>query len=120
MGNARNKRCTIPKKGIDYIKKVQNGKRIERYADEQTVRQFDADMITLALNDEGFGRERIKRVLEAWSKKHDLYAGAFTKAPDADYKREKLDEELHRIMQDDFQPFLERYDWVPDIKTGVK
>ena len=102
-----------------YLAKQTAQRRTLQRASEQTERQYMVDTMALALNAEfGFGRERLKRALAAWSRKYDDYREAQTTLPEADYKRERLDGELQRIMGADFEPFMERYDWLAEIHTG--
>lgn len=114
-------KCTIPQKGPNWAQKKAIDRSVMQFADFQTERQYMMDMVFLALNEEfGFGRERLKRLYSAWSRKYDAYREAVTKLPEADYAREKLDEALKAILQDDFQPFMERYDFLKEVRTGAK
>lgn len=120
MGKKKSK-CPIPQKGPNLARRNAVNRTVLKTASEQTERQYMMDTMCLALNAEfGFGQKRLKRLEAAWGCKYDDYREAVTKLPEADYKRERLDGELLRIMGEDFQPFMERYDWMPEIHTGVR
>lgn len=83
-----------------------------------------ADMYTIVLSDpEIMGRKVLKgdmllKVVRAVEQQRLLFRNALvTKAVDADYLREKLDERLRSIIPPEhFAPFLERYDWLEDVR----
>ena len=62
--------------------------------------------------------KRLKRVLDAWGKNYDKYFDALTKKPEADYARAKIDAAMKLICGDsqDFIPFEQRYEWLPEIR----
>ena len=98
--------------------------RVVETATAKTYTQFVADMYMLALSDPdvmgkdvlGFGRQT--KVAMAAMKYADMFANALShKNVDADYLREKLDERLRSIIPPEhFEPFLERYDWLEDVR----
>ena len=59
----------------------------------QTYQQYMTDTLILTLNDpevmgkDVFGYKRLKKILDAWGKKYDLYFDALTKKAEADYAR---------------------------------
>lgn len=63
-----------------------------------------------------FGYDRLLKVLHGVEANFDKYADALTKKANADYCREKLDENLSRICGDKLIPFEKRYDWVAKIR----
>ena len=79
-----------------YLQKQKATVDAYRQAEKETYIQFMTDTLILTLNDpevmgkDVFGRERIRRVVEAWGKKYDQYHG--------------------------FVPFKRRYDWLRDPK----
>lgn len=109
-----------------YLKRRKARDSVMEDAIRQTYEQYMTDMLILTLNDpeimgkDTFGYQRLKKVLDGWGKKYDLYFDALTKKPGADYAREKLDEAMKHIAGDsgDFFPFQERYHWLPEIFTG--
>ena len=90
----------------------------------QTYQQYMTDMLILTLNDpevmgkDVFGYKRLKKVLDAWGKNYDKYFDALTKKPEADYARAKIDAAMKLICGDsqDFIPFEQRYEWLPEIR----
>ena len=54
-----------------------------------------------------FGYARLKKILDAWGAKYDLYFDALTLKDEADYFRQKMDDALRRIVPEgeDFFPF---------------
>lgn len=96
---------------------------VER-ATEQTITQYMVDMFCLALNDPAvmgkdvLGYKRLSRVIRAVQNYRDTFAGAMShKKAEADYYREKLDERLRSIIPPEyFTPFLERYNWLEDVR----
>lgn len=110
----------------DFLARQKKRERTLQDATRQTFVQYMTDTLILTLNDpdvmgkDVFGYSRIKKVLDAWGKKYDLYFDALTLNPEADYMREKMDEAMKRICgdTDDFFPFEQRYDWLPEITYG--
>lgn len=111
-----------------YLARQKAWDRVLQDTTRQTFQQYMTDTLILTLNDsdvmgkEVFGYARLKKVLDAWGKYYDHYFAALTNAPDADYTREKMDQEMRRIIGDsgDFIPFEQRYDWLPEIKYEPK
>ena len=99
-----------------FIDRVRAAKLAQQKAGEEIMRQFMADMYTLALNDteimgkDVLGYKRLRRVLEGAIKYHDLFHDALMLRSEADYLRAKLDERLRKIIPPEaFAPFEERY-----------
>lgn len=69
-----------------------------------------------------FGYKRLKKILDAWGKKYDLYFDALTKKAEADYARVKMDAAMKLICGDsqDFIPFERRYEWLPEIRYDIR
>lgn len=69
----------------------------------QTYQQYMTDTLILTLNDpevmgkDVFGYKRLKKILDAWGKKYDLYFDALTKKAEADYARVKMDAAMKLI-----------------------
>lgn len=61
-------------------------------------------------------------VLAGVGKYYDYYFDALTDNEEADYKREKMDQHMKRIVgnRGKFFPFEERYDYVYEVFTGKK
>lgn len=102
-----------------YLEKRQAAIDVYRQAEKQTHIQFMTDTLMLTLNDpevmgkDVFGKERIKKLVDAWGKTFDTFHGALESGDEADYYQEKMDLALKRLLgETDFQPFPERYDWI--------
>lgn len=65
---------------------------------------------------------RLMTVLAGVGKYYDYYFDALTDNEEADYKREKMDQHMKRIVgnRGKFFPFEERYDYVYEVFTGKK
>ena len=94
----------------------------------QTYQQYMTDTLILTMNDtevlgnDVFGFKRLKKILDAWGKKYDLYFDALTKKAEADYARVKMDAAMKLICGDsqDFIPFERRYEWLPEIRYDIR
>ena len=93
-------------------------------ATEDTITQYIVDMFIIALNDpevmgkDVFGYRRLSKVIQAVQRYRDTFSSVLSsKDHEADYYREKLDGRLRSIIPAErFKSFLERYDWLEDIK----
>lgn len=109
------------KKNAYMLKRQAERDALER-AFRSTFQQYMMDTLTITLNDpdvmgkDVFGASRLKKLYDAWGKTYDRYFEALTRHPEADYKREKLDEAIKQIMKENFFPFSERYEFLPEIK----
>ena len=87
--------------------------RVLQDATRQTFVQYMTDTLLFTLNDpevmgkDVFGYARLKKVLDAWGAKYDLYFDALTLKDEADYFRQKMDDALRRIVPEgeEFFPF---------------
>lgn len=87
----------------------------------QCGRQQIIDMMSLALRDPGvvgkdiFGKKRLLKLVDAIGKNIDKYWPAWQKVDEADYYRDKLDEELARGYGPELHDsFLKRYEFLPE------
>lgn len=106
-----------------YLQKQQAAIELALRAGTITGRQQVIDMLVLALNDpkimanDPFGEKRILRVVDGIEKKLELWEKAWTKDPEADYMREKMDAALNQAMPGQtIVEFKERYEYVKEIK----
>ena len=107
-----------------YLERRKVRDTVMQVAIRQTYQQYMTDMLILTLNDpevmgkDVFGYKRLKKVLDAWGKNYDKYFDALTKKPEADYARAKIDAAMKLICGDsqDFIPFEQRYEWLPEIR----
>lgn len=110
------------------LKRQRDREMVVERATEQTITQYMVDMFLIALNDpevmgkDVLGYKRLERVVHAVHSYRGIFAGALDlKRPDADYLREKLDQRLRGIIPaEHFTPFLERYDWLEDVRYERK
>lgn len=104
-----------------YLQRQKAAVGVYRQAEKDTYIQFMTDTLMVTLNDPAvmgkdvFGKQRIKKVVEAWGKAFDKYHGALEKNDEADYWQEKLDQQLRAILGDELVPFPKRYDWIPQF-----
>ena len=111
-----------------FLKRQQDRERAVEKAVEQTITQYMVDMFIVALNDPAvmgkdvLGYKRLSKVVQAVHKYRDTFSSAMSnKNAEADYCREKLDERLRNVIPPEhFTPFLERYDWMEDVKYEKK
>lgn len=98
-----------------------------RQAEKDTYIQYMIDMFMVTLNDpdvmgkDVFGKDRIVRVVHAVEENFSRFELALTKADEADYYQERLDERLAKILgRDALVPFPKRYDWIKIPGYGPK
>lgn len=119
-GGSKKTGPVVPKRSNGYIKRRDARVNAYREAEQDTTIQFMTDMLMLTLNDpevmgkDVFGKKRLKRVIEDWGKKWDMYHGALEAGDERDYYQEKLDQALRRIIGDALIPFRERYEWLSE------
>lgn len=100
--------------------------RVLQDATRATFVQYMTDTLLFTLNDpevmgeDVFGYARLKKILDAWGAKYDLYFDALTVKDEADYYREMMDRALRHIVPEGepFFPFEQRYEWLPVITYG--
>lgn len=101
-----------------YLQRQQQAVNIYRQAEKETYTQYMVDMFMIVLNDPAvmgkdvFGKDRLKRVVDAVSSAYDKYVLALTTQDEADFWQEKLDQRLAAIVGNDLTPFGERYEWI--------
>lgn len=106
------------------LKRQRDRESVVERATEQTITQYMVDMFIVALNDQAvmgkdvLGYKRLLKVVQAVHRYRDIYSGAMdVKRAEADHLREKLDERLRSVIPPEhFAPFLERYNWLEDVK----
>lgn len=106
-----------------YLQKQKTAVDAYSQAEKETYIQFMTDTLILTLNDpevmgkDVFGRQRIKKVVEAWGRVYDQYHGALEKGDEQDYHQVKMDDALRSILgEEGFVPFKRRYDWIREPK----
>lgn len=101
-----------------YLQKQALIQRVYIEAAEAVMKQFMVDTLQIAINDEfGFGPERLERLVKKWGEVYSKYYPCLnaSSSSEADYQREKLDEELRGLLPEGFDwlDFETRY---PDLK----
>lgn len=92
-----------------------------RKAERDTTQQFMVDMFMLVLNDpevmgkDTFGKTRMKRVIDAVSRKLVEWDNLLAESDEQDYYQYKLDKLLEPLCTD-FKSFPERYPWLKPPK----
>lgn len=73
--------------------------------------QYAIDMVMVALHRQGWGYDRIKRLIDQVTELADYYADTMHPSMEQDVLQERLDGELRDIVKDrqEFYPFVERY-----------
>ena len=110
------------------LKRQKARDQVIQEATQDTIKQFMIDMMCLTLNDpeyvkkDVFGYDRLMKVCEGVLKNYDTYKIALIKHDEADYARDKLDEQLLRIAKDPkrITKFEQRYPWIYKIFYGKK
>ena len=59
-----------------------------------------------------FGKKRLQKAYEILMEYDAFYSDAYTNSPEADYKQQKLDNELRKIGYEDFKPFRMRQPYI--------
>lgn len=101
-----------------YLERRKIRDEVMQDAIRQTYQQYMTDMLILTLNDpEVMGKD-----VFGWGKKYDQFFDALTKNPEADYARAKMDAAMKAIVgnNQDFIPFEQRYQWLPEIRYDGK
>ena len=110
-----------------YLQRQKNTVDVYRLAEKYTYIQYIFYLFMVTLNDpevmgrDVFGKDRIVRVVHAVEKNFSRFELALTKADEADYYQEKLDERLAKILgRDALVPFPKRYEWIKIPGYGPK
>lgn len=107
-----------------YAKQLQEKKQLREYFVKKWTAQMCMDVMTIVLNDpdimgkDTFGRERLKRIGEAFNKQFAECLIALLPHPENEYMRVKIDEAIKRIMGPDALKWNERYEGFPK-RSGV-
>ena len=90
---------------------------ITQKATKATFVQYMTDTAVIALNQMGWGKERLLNFVELWGRVYDEYFDALRNVPETDYYRTKLDEYVKRFEEPDrYKPFEERYEYLPEMR----
>lgn len=94
------------------------------HSTELLTKQYMVDTLCIAIHEsEGWGYDRIMRLMDAWRETREEYRLALDpKNPEADVAQEHMDRMLVQIIngKQDLIPFAERYPDLRGIKYGKK
>lgn len=102
-----------------YLQRQEIAKKIYAEKNVRVEKQMMLDTLEIALNQEfGFGYDRIKRLVDAWTELYDHYHLALEGEMESDVTQEHLDRALKAIVGDrqEFYTFAERYQDIKQCK----
>ena len=99
-----------------YLDRVKELRRAAQEATRKTFTQYLTDTACIALNDMGWGKDRIDKFLDLWGAAYDKFFDALRNEPETDYCRVKLDERCKLICKTEFKPFDERYQFLQEVR----
>lgn len=107
-----------------WIEKQKAVKNTVMHSAENLTKQYMLDTLCIAIHEsEGWGYNRIKRLLNAWMETQEEYRLALNPSNnEADVAQEHLDRMLIQIIngKQDLIPFAKRYPELKGIKYGKK
>ena len=99
-----------------YLARQEREKNTFAHVCEVVTRQLMLDTLQATIHEEGWGYDRIKRLVDRWGELYDYFYDTLDlKDPECDVKREELDRILRHIIKDR-QPFLDYEARYPEIK----
>ena len=123
----------VPLRPLDAACRVrprQGGRMKNAYAKEQAElrrqllnygalvgQQFNVDMMCLALNEEGFGHDRIMRIIHRAEKHGEYFYECLAYGVESDARFEQLDQRLRYICRDHPEDFVPREERYPNVKV---
>ena len=106
----------MARKTSAFMEQVREIRRMAQEATRKTYMQYLTDTAVIALNRLGWGDIRIRRFLDEWGKVYDEYFDALRQEPETDYYRTKMDEQIKMFSKEEFIPFEQRYEFLPEVK----
>ena len=107
-----------------WIEKQKAAKNTVMHSAENLTKQYMLDTLCIAIHEsEGWGYDRIMRLLSAWKRTMDEYRLALNPSnSEADVAQEHMDRMLIQIIngKQDLIPFATRYPELKGIKYGKK
>lgn len=105
---------SIPKHKNGYLEQRKRQQEDRDLIIKMWTAQITLDVMAGVLNDlYGFGKDRLTTISVEFNNRFPEYLEALTKNPEADYIRDKIDQQQRRIFGPDFLPWAERYEfWV--------
>ena len=92
-------------------------RKVAQEATRKTFTQYLTDTACVALNEMGWGKERIDTFLTIWGNVYDKFFDALRDTSETDYYRAKLDERVKPICKPEYyKPFEERYEFLPEMR----
>lgn len=97
-----------------YLKRILAEKSATMNSTETIIKQFMIDTLQITMNQrEGYGYDRIMRLMEEWEQKRKEYSPALNprKDSEADVAQEHMDRAIKQIIKDRVEiiPFKDRY-----------
>ena len=87
------------------------------HAAKSTFVQYMCDTACVALNNLGWGKDRIDTFMTEWGKVFDEFHEALEDTVETDYVRAKFDERVKPLCPEkDYKAFEDRYKYLPDTK----
>lgn len=107
-----------------WLERQAEAKNAIMHSTELLTKQYMLDTLCIAIHEsEGWGYDRIMRLMDAWRETREEYRLALDpKNPEADVAQEHMDRMLVQIIngKQDLIPFAERYPDLRGIKYGKK
>ena len=100
-----------------YARKLQQDRADNLNLGMEYGEQYALDMMMICLHRQGWGYQRVKRLMEEIGAAADYYGEALHRCMEQDVKQEQMDRELRDLVKDnqEFIPFERRY---PGIQTA--
>lgn len=106
----------MARKTSAFMEQVRDIRRMAQEATRKTYTQYLTDTAVIALNRLGWGDTRIRRFLDEWGKVYDEFFDSLRQEPETDYYRTKMDEQIKMFSKEEFEPFEQRYEFLPEVK----
>lgn len=105
---------SIPKHKNGYLEQRKRQQEARDLIVKMWTAQITLDVMAGVLNDlYGFGKDRLTTISVEFNNRFPEYLEALTKNPEADYIRDKIDQQQRRIFGPDYLPWEKRYEfWV--------
>ena len=105
---------SIPKHKNGYLEQRKRQQEARDLIIKMWTAQITLDVMAGVLNDlYGFGKDRLTTISVEFNNRFPEYLEALTRHPEADYLRDKIDQQQRRIFGPDYLPWEKRYEfWV--------
>jgi hypothetical protein len=107
----------MSRKQSAFLQHMDDIRRAAQEASRKTWCQYLTDTAVIALNNLGWGEDRIRRFLDEWGDVYDMYFDALRDVEETDYCRDRLDGRLLPLCkQQPLEPFDKRYEFLPQMR----